>query len=428
MPLVPGIDTTADLAPPTGALGLVILDERGRRFVPLRSRLVLGRADDCDVVLPDPLVSRRHAMILATDPPTVVDAGSKLGTRVDGQVLTAGQRAPLREGAALWLGATCITLGHAPSAADIPRAVAAPPGYVVASPRMRGLLEIATLAGPSRLAVVIHGESGSGKELVAEAIHGASGRSGELVRVNCAAIAESVADSELFGHERGAFTGATHARVGLIEAADGGTLFLDEVAELPMPLQAKLLRALERGEVTRVGASSPRLVDLRVVAASHRLLADEVRRGRFREDLLFRLAGIQLTVPPLRERGEDIVPLARHFLSSSRPGRPPPSLTASAERWLVGQPWPGNVRELRAAVLRAVVFAAAAPAIDLEHFTIGHPGMPVVGDDDERARIQRALDSAAHNQTRAAQLLGISRRTLVRRLGELGFTRPRKGP
>jgi two-component system, NtrC family, response regulator AtoC len=429
-------DPTQDQIDAGGDLALVVLDERGRRVFPLKTRLVIGRGDDCDIVLSDPSVSRRHCFVLGTQPPTVVDAGSKLGTRLGNRVLRSGDRGALHEGESVWLGGVCLTLGHSTQAAQGSPAPK-PKGYVVESPRLAAVLELAALAARSPLPILIHGESGAGKEMVAEYVHQASGRSGELVRVNCAAVAESLLEAELFGYERGAFTGAVAAKAGLFELAHEGTLFLDEIADTSPSLQAKLLRVLENGECTRLGSVTRKHVNVRIVSASHKALEDLCARGAFREDLLYRLAGVKLELPPLRERQEDILPLARRFLAEhAAQGGPAPALGSEAEAWLLAQPWPGNVRELRAAVLRAAIFSRGKPVLSVADFEQGAARVPAKvqaptaapATDDERAHIQRALEQAGHNQTRAAEILGMSRRTLVRRLGELGFTRPKKGP
>jgi transcriptional regulator with PAS, ATPase and Fis domain len=308
----------------------------------------------------------------------------------------------------------------------------------------------ATLVGDiakSGINTLILGETGVGKEVLAETMHRLSGRKGALVRINCGAIAPALIESELFGHERGAFTGAAQARAGLLEAAAGGTAFLDEVGELPAAAQAKLLRVIETREVLRVGAVRPIAIDVRFVAATNRDLVDEVAAGRFRRDLYFRLDGVSLYIPPLRERRDQIAGLAVKFLKAAYVKSPVSQrlrLAPDVLRRLEKHSWPGNVRELKAVVERALLLARdgeigvrhlvlAAPAkIDravADTVTAGQAAAatPLTARElDERQAILDALDQCAGNQTRAAQLLGICRATLVNKLGLYRIPRPRK--
>ena len=244
------------------------------------------------------------------------------------------------------------------------------PGLIGNSPALRELLRQLTRVAASDITVLVHGESGTGKELVAKALHSFSGRSrGPFVPLNCAAIPESLQESELFGHEKGAFTGAINRRVGKFEQADQGTLFLDEVAELSLALQAKLLRVLQERSFSRLGSSLEVRSDFRLVAASHKNLADEVKAGRFREDLFFRLAVFELDVPPLRQRGNDITLLAQHFLNefAASAGQAAKRLSPAAAQLLEAYAWPGNVRELQNYMQRAVVTTSGelVEAVDL---------------------------------------------------------------
>src|SRR6266480_2396305 len=289
---------------------------------------------------------------------------------------------------------------------------------VAESVAMRAALDLVARVAGHKSTVLITGESGTGKEVVARAIHRASPRSGgEFVAINCAAIPESLLESELFGHARGAFTGATADKMGLFEAADGGTLLLDEIGELPVGLQAKLLRVLQDGEIRRVGDQRNRRVDVRLLAATARDLADDAKAGRFREDLFYRLNVVAIHLPPLRERPEDIAPLARLFAAqlSRRLGRPV-ELSAAAVAWAERQPWRSNVRELeRAAVL------SDKQVLEPQDFQRGPatrtPGASAAklkdaADAAERAAIQGALDAAGGNRRAAAKKLGVSLRTL----------------
>jgi transcriptional regulator of acetoin/glycerol metabolism len=280
----------------------------------------------------------------------------------------------------------------------------------------------------SDITVLVTGETGVGKEVVARNIHAMSKRAGgKLVVVNCAAIAESLFESELFGHERGAFTGALVARQGFIETADGGTLFLDEVGELPIALQAKLLRVLDERTVVRVGSVQPRPVDVRFVAATLRNLPALVAEGRFRDDLYYRLSGVTVRVAPLRERTSELPSLVEALLARS--SHPRPRLTEAAMAALRRHTFPGNVRELRAILERAMLCQDDG-VIDVEHLVFDEPDVSAaptrVQDDSRRARITSALDRHAGNQTKAAEELGVSRRTLTNWLNELGLPRPRK--
>ena len=289
------------------------------------------------------------------------------------------------------------------------------------APVMQQLKQLIETAGPTNSRVLIGGENGTGKELVARAIHQHSHRATRpFVAVNCAAIPETLIESELFGHERGAFSGATTMKRGQFEQADGGTLFLDEIADMSLSTQAKVLRALQEQQFTRVGGTKLIKVDVRVLAASNKDLLQEIEKGTFREDLFYRLNAIELRLPPLAQRPDDILPLARYFLPEGR------TLDAAAERALVGHRWPGNVRELRNTIQRAALLAAGARigAADL-----GLPPPPPVSAtaadtiEPDRATIEAALARAGGVLAQAAQELGMSRQALYRRIERLGIAR-----
>ncbi len=310
---------------------------------------------------------------------------------------------------------------------------------VVVSHAMQQVVDLARRVARSKATVLVQGESGTGKERIAALVHKASDRAQRpFVKLNCAAVPEALLESELFGHEAGAFTGASRRREGRFELADGGTLFLDEVGETSPAMQAKLLRVLQEGEFERVGGNRTLRVDVRIVAASNRDLAADVASGRFRGDLLYRLAVVPVVLPPLRERPEDVVPLARHF---ARPGL---VFDADAEAMLRAAPWPGNVRELQNVVQRSsllcdgdVVDAAVlrrciglgdpgaertvvlTPAPDPWAALVGRPLAEV-----ERELVRRTLLHCGGNRTRTAQLLGIGVRTLFNRLHELPAAAP----
>jgi DNA-binding NtrC family response regulator len=304
---------------------------------------------------------------------------------------------------------------------------------IAESEGMRAVLALVDRAAPSRAAVLILGESGTGKEVVARRLHLESERAGgPFVAVNCRAFAESVLESELFGHEKGAFTGAIAAHAGCFERADGGTLLLDEIGDVGPGFQAKLLRVVQEGEVQRVGATKPRRVDVRVVAATNRDLQTEVAEGRFREDLFFRLSVIPIVVPPLRERREDVLPLARHFLERhTRESGRQLGLSAAAERSLLSHAWPGNVRELRNAIERALVLTRDDEIqpedllLDGPRLAVPHPtevGTLQSGLEKAAAeRIRAALDAAEGRRAEAAARLGIDRTTLFRWMKRLGL-------
>ncbi len=317
---------------------------------------------------------------------------------------------------------------------------------VAESKSMRNLLELASRVAAHSTTVLLTGESGTGKEVLARAIHRMSPRSAAaFTAINCAAIPEQLLESELFGHVRGAFTGATVDRQGIFEVADGGTLLLDEIGDLPVSLQAKLLRVLEEGEIRRLGARDGRKVDVRVIAATARPLDRAVEQGQFRDDLYYRLNVVNLHIPPLRERREDVGALLAHFArqTAQRLGRPV-SITPRALLMLGEYAWPGNIRELRNAVERAAVLSAAG-RLDLSDFPLGGPtvsglhGANGNGNGDghangnghsgangyalksqvealERVTIVRALEAAKGSRRDAAQLLGVSLRTLFYKL------------
>ncbi len=302
---------------------------------------------------------------------------------------------------------------------------------VGASPAMEALRGLLDRVAPAESPVLVQGETGAGKEMVARALHARSPRArGPFVAVNCGALQEGLLESELFGHERGAFTGAVRSREGLLEVAHGGTLFLDEIGEMSPALQVKLLRFLQDGEVRRVGSNRVRRVDVRLVAATNRDLGAAVREGRFREDLYYRIRVLPVTVPPLRERPGDIPLLVDHFLARfRRPGAGPASLTSRALRALEAHRWPGNVRELGNIVERmAVLGPPGALDVDQVPMEIRSPAPPAGESGSggfpadlplaevERRHILRVLEASGGNKTRAAEVLGITVRTLYNRL------------
>jgi DNA-binding NtrC family response regulator len=418
--------------------------------LPEKGRVVLGRGEGCDVVIKDARVSRTHCCLHVAANVVLEDLGSTTGTRHMGRPLHGGEKTLLKRGDVFEIGDTSVMCQAGAAAADCSGASGGT-GVVTAMERLRQMLD---RIAQSRINVLISGETGVGKGVLAAELHRLSARPGAFVALNCAELQENLLESELFGHERGAFTGASASKPGLIESAEGGTLFLDEIGEMSLATQAKLLRVLEDRSVRRVGGLQARSLDVRVLAASNRDLATESEGGAFRRDLYFRLNGISLVVPPLRERLDELGPLARKLLAqaSEAHGRAsPPELSAGALELLRAHSWPGNIRELRNVLERAVVLcpgqvvseehvatcrpeprpkvvslAAHAARPPTHELVEGPTGTPERETGDERRRIEEALDACAGNQSRAAKLLGISRATLVSRLNLYGFPRPRK--
>ena len=415
--------------------GIVLIEQLVTVYAPgpvegrarlLAGPVVIGREPGPDgVALPDPEVSRRHARLERVESGwRLTDLGSRNGVLVDG---VATREATLDDGAVVRIGSSLLVLVRVELAAAAVLADEAD-GLLGGSVRMQRLRGEVVAVAPRRLPVLVHGESGVGKELVARAVHRASGRGGPFVAVNCAAIAPTLADSELFGHVAGAFTGATGRRDGLVARADRGTLFLDEIAELPVDVQAKLLRALATGECRPVGATDPTTVDVRIVAATLRPLDAAVAAGAFRGDLYARLAGWTVEVPPLRARRDDILRLASAWLATHAPGA---TLSPTAAEALLVHAWPYNVRELEhaldvalvrvraggvlrlddlpagvgAVVRRRVGSSAAAPPLEL---TISRDGVPSVDD------LRRALAHFGGSVVLVAGFFGRDRRQVYR--------------
>lgn len=446
---------TTRIEQPTRNPRLVALWDGGSEssFLPEQGRCVIGRGHDADVVIDQTSVSRRHAALdIGEGTVTWEDLGSANGTKVRGRLLAPGERVRVGFGEPVEVGSIVVivrppgdrpALGHAPTPlgteplADVERWI--------------------QLVANTDISVLMLGETGVGKGFFARQVHERSGRaSGPFVHINCAALPEHLLESELFGYERGAFTGAVQAKQGLLESANQGTVFMDEIGELPLATQAKLLVALERREVTRVGGLKPRTFDVRFVAATNRDIEETVARGAFRQDLYYRLAGLPIVIPPLRDRRSEIPRLASMFLAEAarRMRRPEPSITEAAMALLCSHDWPGNVRELMMVLERALLITEGAlTASDIESsmrpmaptpstrgFHAPPPPLsspmaapPPPSDEDhgptsteERARVLAALEECAGNQSRAAKLLGISRRTLIHRIEAFGLPRPRK--
>jgi len=481
-------------------LSVLVMARTGVVTVPFghRSELVLGRSLDSDVTIADERASRIHAKLVVDEGRVwVVDLGSSNGTRLGAQRLTPRAPARLDADDMLVIGATAVVVHSTSSPAgatadEIERArailraridagdidsesrieldaIARPPGWD--DPRQGGatLLDCGVMArfapvieriAASPISVLLLGETGVGKEVLARTLHARSPRArAPMLCVSCAALSEPLLESELFGHERGAFTGAAYTKPGLLESAEGGTVFLDEVSELPLATQAKLLRVLEVREVRRVGGLRPIPIDVRFIAATHRDLLGDAGEGRFRADLYFRLNGVSLTLPPLRERADEIEPLARWFVEQAcRDARrlQAPAFSPEAMSILTAYGWPGNVRELRNVVERAVLLCSGGAITPADLVwdaarVVAPPRRPreidreppptrrlperasdraeraaKAIDADERDRVIDALRRCAGNQTQAAKLLGVTRRQLIARIERLKLRRPRK--
>jgi transcriptional regulator with GAF, ATPase, and Fis domain len=360
-----------------------------------------------------------------------VDLGSTNGTFISGARIA---QADLPLGVRVTLGDAELVLE--PKEAPEPARPEVFEGMISRDPAMRGLFDLVERVAASDAAATILGETGTGKELVARALHARSPRrDGPFIPVNCSAIAESLIESELFGHEKGAFSGAERMRKGAFEEADRGTIFLDEVGELPLDLQPKLLRVLELGEVKRVGASRPIAVNVRIVAATHRDLRAQVRAGKFREDLFYRLCVVPVTVPPLRQRRSDVAALAEVFLARSAPRGLAPRFSPEALAKLEAYDWPGNVRQLRNVVQRALLFRGEGLLIPASAVTFEDTRLTPsdTGDDDtlyvrglsmeeiEREAIRLSLRRNKGMRAAVVRELKIAKSTVMKRIGQWGM-------
>jgi len=421
------------LRPALGVRITVIGAKTSQSSYPLAAgSCILGSGPDADFVISDRSVSRSHVELsIVRGGISVRDLGSRNGTYYLGNKV---ERITLPRGASLRIGGTTVFLeaSEEQGSSGVFEGTELR-GMLGASLKMRRLFAVLKRLDNTRVPVLVNGESGVGKELVARALHEDSGVSGPLVSFNCGAIAREFVMSELFGHKRGAFTGATDARRGAFDAAESGTLFLDEIGELPLEVQPALLRVLECGEVRQVGNDSTTTVNVRIIAATHRDLEKEVREGRFREDLYYRLAVIKLEVPPLRERTEDIPLLAARFAAATGGGPLPGDLIEKLKE----RAWPGNARELRNVIQAWAILGSlpAAPkpvlgAVDASLASLVDVARPYAElKDDVLERFQRVyltelLVSVKGNQTAAAKLAGMDRTYLGRLLVRLGLNGP----
>lgn len=394
--------------------------------------ILVGRSRKCDVRVDLPSLSREHATFAFEDGHlAVTDHGSKNGTVVDGVPIAKERPVGVAPRAVVRIGDAVAIYEPRRDPPDSPLTAA-----------WREIDRLLPLVARGNISVLVLGETGAGKEVTANALHRMSRRArGPFVTIHCAALPESLLEAELFGYERGAFTGATSSKAGLLESADGGTAFLDEIGEIPLSTQAKLLRAVETKLVTKLGSLRAKTVDIRFVAATNRDVSAMVEAGTFREDLYYRLAGFTLHVPSLRARLGEIERIAERFAreSSRSLGREAPRIGQEALSCMRRYAWPGNIRELRNAIEGAVLLCEG-DVIRAEHLPArvtngpsaalrggGARSLPEEIEELERKRILEALERAGGNQSRAARSLGISRRLLLDRLDAYATPRPRKG-
>ena len=426
--------------PPSGRFRLLIIGDQEHRTLrlPPVGEVSLGRSESADVQIADPLMSRVHASVIVKlgDGLFVRDHGSSNGTVVRGERIEARVEIPIALGDTIEVGSTVVIVqpelsraeGVGGSTATEPEPELVDPGQGPLDDAMARVQKLARRIARSQINVLLLGETGVGKEVMARTIHHLSPRAeGPFVGINCAAVSDSLFESELFGYEKGAFTGATQPKPGLLETAHRGTVFLDEVGEMPLSTQAKLLRVLETRQVMRVGGLRPRDVDVRFVAATNQNLEHDVHSGRFREDLYYRLNGISLVIPPLRERSTELPRLAQRFIDEAtrEAGLPdPPRLSQEAHGWMARYEWPGNIRELKNVLTAAAAMAqtAGSEEIDLNHvhYVLGGAAPEASSEDDVlKNRVAHALSDAGGNVRQAASALGMSRSVLYETLRRL---------
>jgi DNA-binding NtrC family response regulator len=407
--------------------------------LPTSGTLTLGRGREAGVRIDERAVSRVHARLdIAEDGRfTLTDLGSANGTAVGTSVIRS-QTVEVKPGEPLLFGQTVVVIQvPVPERANAGEPERSEPRPAPLSASMASVEALLVKIAPTLVNVLVVGETGVGKDVLAERLHQLSTRaSGPFLRLNCAGLTPALLESELFGHEKGAFTGAVQTKKGLLEIAQGGTVLLDEIGEMPLEVQAKLLLALEQRVVRRLGATQTTAIDVRFVCATHRDLEAEMRRERFRADFYFRINGVTIRIPPLRERLEELDGLVARFaqdVSERSQLASVPRFDAEALGMLRAYAWPGNIRELRNVVERAVILSdgerVGRKELRLAELpeTGANPGLIGADDDPERRRVVAALAECGGNQSRAAKLLGISRNTLIARIRELGLARPRGG-
>jgi two-component system, NtrC family, response regulator AtoC len=441
----------ADFSGASRAYVIVRSSERAQvTEVPARGEVLIGRGTEATLQIDDARVSRRHARIHWDGPALMIeDLGSRNGTTVNAETLH-GRAQPARAGDSIRIAGREMTVAllapgrepkTAPAPPDAPSLSSdAPEGVVVADPGMGRVFGFARRVARTNTTVLILGETGTGKEVIAQQIHAWSSRTNKrFIRVNCAALPEPLVESELFGHERGAFTGAEKRKIGFAEAAHEGSLFLDEIGELSMGVQAKLLSMLENRAVVRLGNTVETPVDVRVIAATHRDLTKQVAEGLFREDLYYRVGVAVIRVPPLRQRSAEIPLLARLFARrfGQQLGWPEPVIMPDAAAKLLAHGWPGNVRELRNAIEHAMLLTedgtirrehlpetvtapASSPQASADRANVRAKGVKTAMAELERAAIEEALRAEGGNRTRAARQLGISLRSLLYKIDKYG--------
>jgi transcriptional regulator with PAS, ATPase and Fis domain len=408
-------------------LSIIAGPDQGREIAWSEPEFHIGSGRSCTLILTDPTVSRTHCVLkMGPEGPSIHDLGSTNGTMVGGYRVDS---AYLRPGAVIGLGRTHIRFEAGTSSREVDSGERY--GLMLGNSRpMHKLFDSLRRVSSSNATVLIEGETGTGKELIAETIHNGSQRAhGPFVVFDCARVAPTLLESELFGHERGSFTGANETRIGVIESADGGTVFLDEIGELSLDLQPKLLRALERQEICRIGSSRTRRLNVRILSATNRDLRAMVRAGEFRQDLFYRLDVVKLKVPPLRERREDIPLLGHHFLRQIT-GDASAELPEDLLAMFRSHSWPGNVRELRSAVERWILLGKS------HHRLVTEPIVPAEGtesgEDDEfdlnsafrdvkarvvsqweRSYLEKLMSRHDGNVSRAARAVRMSRNYLT---------------
>jgi len=445
-------------APRTLHLVIFSRDTAETVAIPVGATVTVGRGLDCDLRVERPELSRRHFRIESGRDLLITDLGGVNGTVLNGLKMPPHAPVALRVGAIIEAGGVLFMLREEaearPPHGQRPAAEAAPgTAVVVEDAAMVRLHDLVALVAQSTMSVLVVGETGVGKEILSHSVHRQSARADQpFVRVNCAALPEALLESELFGYEKGAFTGATQSKRGLIESADGGSFFLDEIGEMPLTTQAKLLRVLESRDVMRLGGLKPQPIDVRFIAATNAHLPGLIAKGEFRRDLYYRLNGITIPIPPLRDRASEIPSLARTFAAAraSATARPAPAFSEEALAILRGYAWPGNVRQLKNVVDRALALCrestirpehvvldatdVADPAAERRTLPAPAPvaaptargGRMRIDPDVDREKVRAALEAAQGNQGRAAALLGVSRRTLMKWLDDHQLPRPRK--